>query len=77
MKTKRSIVRGLRDRIRARYPVSAAETDFADEHGRAELSVALVTSDATVAESILERLDTLVSSDPRIFVVERERRYVA
>jgi uncharacterized protein YlxP (DUF503 family) len=77
LKTKRSIVRGLRDRIRARYPVSAAETDFADEHGRAELSVALVTSDATVAESILERLDTLVSSDPRIFVVERERRYVA
>lgn len=76
MKTKRSIVRGLRDRIRARYPVSAAETDFADEHGRAELSVALVTSDATVADSILERLDALVSSDPRIFVVERERRYV-
>ncbi len=70
-------MRGLRDRIRAKYPVSAAETDFADEHGRAELSVALVTSDATVAESILERLDALVSSDPRIFVVERERRYVA
>jgi uncharacterized protein YlxP (DUF503 family) len=76
LKTKRSIVRGLRDRIRARYPVSAAETDFADEHGRAELSVALVTSDATLADSILERLDALVSSDPRIFVVERERRYV-
>jgi uncharacterized protein YlxP (DUF503 family) len=56
--------------------VSAAETDFADEHGRAELSVALVTSDATMADSILERLDALVSSDPRIFVVERERRYV-
>jgi uncharacterized protein YlxP (DUF503 family) len=57
--------------------VSAAETDFADEHQRTELSVALVTSDATVAESVLERLDALVSSDPRIFVVEREKRYVA
>lgn len=77
LKTKRSIVRGLRDRIRARFPVSAAETDFADEHQRTELSVALVTSDATVAESVLERLDALVSSDPRIFVVEREKRYVA
>ena len=76
LKTKRSIVRGLRDRIRSRYPVSAAETDFADEHGRAELSIALVTSDPGVAESILERLDALVSSDPRIFVIERERRYV-
>ena len=76
LKTKRSIVRGLRDRIRARYHVSAAETDFADEHGRAEISVALVTSDAAVAESILERLDALVSSDPRIFVIDRERRYV-
>jgi len=76
LKTKRSIVRGLRDRIRSRFPVSAAETDFADEHGRAEISVALVTSDAKVADSILERLDTLVASDPRVFVVERERRYV-
>ena len=76
LKTKRSIVRGLRDRIRARYPVSAAETDFADEHGRAEISVALVTSDPTVADSILERLDAMVASDPRYFVIERERRYV-
>ena len=76
LKTKRSIVRGLRDRMRARFPVSVAETDFADEHRRAELSVALVTSDATVADSILEKLDALVASDPRIFVVERERRYV-
>jgi uncharacterized protein YlxP (DUF503 family) len=66
----------LRDRIRSKYPVSVAETDFADEHGRAELSVALVTSDARVADSILERLDSLVSSDPRIYVIERERRYV-
>lgn len=76
LKTKRSIIRGLRDRIRSRYPVSAAETDFANEHGRAEISVALVTSDATVADSILERLDAMVASDPRIFVIERERRYV-
>jgi len=76
LKTKRSIIRGLRDRIRSRYPVSAAETDFANEHGRAEISVALVTSNATVADSILERLDAMVASDPRIFVIERERRYV-
>lgn len=74
LKAKRSVVRGLRDRMRARFPVSAAETDFQDEHGRAELSVALVASDARLADSILERIDALVASDPRLYVIERERR---
>lgn len=74
LKAKRSVVRSLRDRMRARFSVSAAETDFQDDHGRAELSVALVTSDARLADSILERIDALVSSDPRLYVIERDTR---
>ncbi|MDT8435155.1 MAG: DUF503 domain-containing protein [Gemmatimonadota bacterium] len=72
LKEKRRLVRGLRDRVRARFAVSVAETDFQEEHGRAELSVALVTSEAALADSILTRLDTLVAADPRWFVIERE-----
>lgn len=74
LKAKRSVVRGLRDRVRARFRVSAAETDFQDDPGRAELSVALVTSDAPLADSILQKIDALVASDPRLYVVERETR---
>lgn len=74
LKAKRSVVRGLRDRVRARFQVSAAETDYQDDPGRAELSVALVTSDAPLADSILQKIDALVASDPRLYVVEREVR---
>ncbi len=74
LKDKRRVVRSLRDRIRARFEVSAAETDFQDDHGRAELSVALVTSDSRLAGSLLERIDALVCSDPRVFVSERDTR---
>jgi uncharacterized protein YlxP (DUF503 family) len=74
LKAKRSVVRSLRDRVRARFPVSAAETDFQDDPGRAEISVALVTSDAPLADSILQKIDALVASDPRLYVVEREAR---
>lgn len=72
LKAKRSVVRSLRDRIRVRFPVSAAETAYQDDPGRAELSVALVTSDAPLADSILQKIDALVASDPRLYVVERE-----
>jgi len=71
LKTKRSVVRGLRDRMRARFKVSAAETGYQDELQRAELTASLVTSDFQLAESVLGKLDNLVCSDPRVQVTER------
>lgn len=72
LKAKRSVIRGMRDRLRARYRVSAAETDFQDEPQRSELTVSLVSSDYRLAESLLGKLDDLVCSDPRVHVVERD-----
>ncbi len=72
LKAKRRIVRGLRDRLRARYRVSAAETDFQDKWQKAEICAAVVTSKRSTAESLLARLDEHVGSDPRALVIERE-----
>jgi uncharacterized protein YlxP (DUF503 family) len=72
LKHKRRVVHSLRDRIRARFRVSAAETDYQDNRQMTEISAVLVASDAGVAESILGRMDALVCSDPRAYVVERE-----
>lgn len=66
------MVHSLRDRMRSRFGVSVAETDFQDEWRRAELCAALVTSDRRLAESILSKLDDHVASDPRAHVIERE-----
>ncbi len=72
LKAKRKIVHSLRDRMRARFDVSVAETDFQDQWQRAELCAALVASDRRLAQSLLSRLDEHVASDPRAHVVERE-----
>jgi len=73
LKAKRSVVRSLRDRLRARHRVSAAETDFQDDPQRAEITAAFVASDYRLAESLLGKLDDAVCSDPRLHVVERHR----
>lgn len=72
LKAKRQVVRSLRDRIRARFSASAAETDFQNDRQRAEISAVLVASDARLAESLMTRIDEMVCSDPRAYVVERE-----
>jgi len=72
LKDKRRVVHGLRDRARSRLKVSAAETAYQDDRRRAEISIAFVSSDATLARSILDRADDLIASDPRVYVLETE-----
>lgn len=72
LKEKRRVVHGLRDRARSRLRVSAAETAHQDDTQRAEISIAFVSSDATVARSLLDRADRLIASDPRVYVIETE-----
>jgi len=62
LKEKRSVIRSLRDRLRAKFNVSVAETGLQDVHTRAELTIALVTSDGRLAESILDKADRFVES---------------
>ncbi len=72
LKMKRSVVRSMKDRLQGRFKVSVAETDHQDRWQTAELCVAFVTSDKSLADSLLSRIEEQVSSDPRAMVVERE-----
>lgn len=72
LKAKRKIVRGLRDRLKARFDVSAAETDFQDLWQKTEICAVLVTSDRTLAESVLSKLDREVEAEPRVQILEHE-----
>jgi uncharacterized protein YlxP (DUF503 family) len=60
LKEKRSVIRSLRDRLRSKFNVSVAETGLQDMTARAELSIALVSSDGRMAESILDKVDRFV-----------------
>lgn len=75
LKAKRMVVRGLRDRIQGNFKVSVAETDFQDRWQKAELCVALVTSDRRLADSLLAKIENQVDEEARALVVERETAF--
>ena len=56
LKEKRAVVRRFRDRVRARFDVSIAEVDAQDAHQRAVFGVAVVSSDASLCDKLLEQV---------------------
>ena len=54
LKEKRMVVRKFRDRVRALFDVSIAEVDAQDAHQRAVFGVSVVSSEASVCDSVLE-----------------------
>lgn len=63
LKEKRSVVKGLKERLRSRLNVSVAETDHHDLWQRAEITVCVVATDRRHAESVLDKADRLVESE--------------
>ena len=56
LKAKRKVVRQVLDRVRAKFPVSAAEVGGQDLWQRTVLGFALVTSDWKQAEQLMDKL---------------------
>lgn len=73
LKTKRMVVRSLKDRIRARFPVAVAEVGHLDLHARGLLGIAAVGSDGGVLIQALDEVLRLVESDSRVLVVDVAR----
>lgn len=55
LKDKRSVVRKVVARVKNEFEVSAAETAFMDSHHKAEIGIAVVSNDAGVADSVLQK----------------------
>ena len=65
LKDRRHAVKGLMERIRARFPVSIA--DLAGEHplyGRAELGVSMVTADLHFGQEVMTRVRDFIAGAP-------------
>jgi len=61
LKEKRQVLRSLKDRLRARFNVSAAETDHQELWQRAAITVAVVSTERGHAEQILREAERVVS----------------
>ena len=63
LKEKRMVVKSLRDRLRHRFEVSAAEVGLQDLHQRSRLAVSFVTGSRKTAEALLERMQDFIESN--------------
>jgi uncharacterized protein YlxP (DUF503 family) len=75
LKDKRSVIKGLKDRLHNRFNVSAAETGQQDLWQRSEISACVVASDLKVAESVLQSADDLVAGDYRARIISSQRYF--
>jgi uncharacterized protein YlxP (DUF503 family) len=75
LKEKRRVVKSLKERLQQRFRVSVAETDHQDTWTRAQLTAAVVASDRSQADSILDSLDRFVVRDGRTIILNVDRSF--
>jgi uncharacterized protein YlxP (DUF503 family) len=73
LKEKRSVVKGLKDRLHDRFNVSAAETAHQDLWQRCEITACVVAGERRVAESVLQNADELVTKEYRARIIATQR----
>lgn len=70
LKDKRSVIKSILARIKAKFNVSAAETGMQDEWNRCELGFCCVSNEAAHADSMLASVLDYIESDPRVEVTQ-------
>ena len=71
LKGKRSIVRRIVDRTRAKFNAAVAEVDALDAHRRAVIGVSVVSNDARHANSMLDHITSFMAGLTEAVVVQR------
>jgi uncharacterized protein YlxP (DUF503 family) len=75
LKEKRMVVKSLKERLQHRFKLSVAETRHQDLWSRAELTVAIVTTDRGHADAILDKVDHFVERDGRAIILNFDRSF--
>ncbi len=70
LKAKRSVVRGLKDRIRQRVHAAVAEVDHQDLWQRATLGAAVVSGEGRQVGEMLQSIRDLVNATPEAELID-------
>ena len=63
LKEKRMVVKSLRDKLRSRFEISAAEVGMQELHQRARLAISFIALDQAGADAQLEKIIAFVESN--------------
>jgi len=72
LKDKRRIVKGLKDRLQARFNIGIAEVDRLDDWQRATLGIAAVSNNARVVDETLSKVVNWIEANGEVLVVDYE-----
>ena len=72
LKSKRQVIKGLKDRIRNRFNVSIAEVAHQDLWQRATLGLVMVSDEKGYIERTLQKILNLVHEETRLRVLDYE-----
>ena len=72
LKDKRRIVKGFKDRLASRFPVSVAEVGGQETHRRVTLAVAMVSNDRRNVEGMLQKILNLAATHRDMILIEHE-----
>ena len=72
LKGKRHVLKGLKEKVRARFECSVAEVDHQDTWQRAAIGVALVAGSASHLQEVLDSVERFVANAPDIELLDTE-----
>jgi uncharacterized protein YlxP (DUF503 family) len=70
LKSKRQILRAIKDRVHGTFNVSVAEIDHHDLWQRATLGIAVISTEARFANTVLNKVVNLVSKQSRAEILD-------
>ncbi len=72
LKEKRRVILSLKERLRRRFNVSIAETDYQNLWQRSELSIACIAADGRTTKSILTKIERFIKNQPDLILIKEE-----
>ena len=70
LKSKRQVLKSLKDRLRRKFNVSVAEIDSTEKWQRQNLALACVSSDKRLVDSMLNKAVNLVAGEHRVELID-------
>lgn len=76
LKDKRSVVRGLKDRLRARFNASVAEVGYLDKWQRALIAVCIIGNDKRQLESDMAKVRQLCEETQDVQITGMDQQWL-